>query len=101
MKADELDRKFDAGDDITKHLDFAKACRPGQELSHPNHQDRQAGSHQNRRDRPSQSQSPGLLHCDVQFEAGELPSQVDHTAQVGCQTGCRRSAVSWIKRLTR
>ena len=31
MKAKELDRKFDTGEDITKYLDFSKARRPGQE----------------------------------------------------------------------
>ncbi|MEA3239872.1 MAG: CopG family antitoxin [Candidatus Bipolaricaulota bacterium] len=31
MKATDLDRKFDAGDDITKYLDLAKARRPAQE----------------------------------------------------------------------
>jgi len=28
MKAKELDKKFDAGEDITDHLDLAKARRP-------------------------------------------------------------------------
>ncbi len=31
MKAKELDHKFDAGEDITKYLDFSKARRLGQE----------------------------------------------------------------------
>ena len=31
MKAKELDRKFDAGEDISKHLDLSKMRRPGQE----------------------------------------------------------------------
>jgi hypothetical protein len=31
MKAGDLDKKFDAGEDITKHLDLSKACRPRQE----------------------------------------------------------------------
>lgn len=31
MKAREFDKKFDAGDDITEHLDLAKARRPAQE----------------------------------------------------------------------
>ena len=31
MKAKELDKKFDAGEDISKHLDFSKARRPEQE----------------------------------------------------------------------
>lgn len=29
MKAKELDRKFDKGENITKHLDVSKAARPG------------------------------------------------------------------------
>ena len=31
MKAKDLDRKFDAGEDITRYLDLSKARRPGQE----------------------------------------------------------------------
>jgi hypothetical protein len=31
MKASEFDRKFDAGEDITAHLDAEKALRPEQE----------------------------------------------------------------------
>jgi len=31
MKARELDKKVDAGEDITKHLDSSKARRPGQD----------------------------------------------------------------------
>ena len=31
MKAKEFDKKFDAGEDITKYLDLLKAKRPGQE----------------------------------------------------------------------
>ena len=31
MKAEELDSKFDAGEDISQYLDFSKARRPGQE----------------------------------------------------------------------
>jgi len=31
MEATDLDKKFDAGDDITKHLDLSKARRPLQE----------------------------------------------------------------------
>ena len=31
MKAEELDKKFDAGEDITKHLDLSKARRSNQE----------------------------------------------------------------------
>ena len=30
MKAKDLDKKFDAGEDITKHLDLSKARRPEQ-----------------------------------------------------------------------
>ena len=31
MKAKELDKKFDAGDDVSKYLDLAKARRVNQE----------------------------------------------------------------------
>lgn len=31
MKAEELDRRFDEGEDITANLDLSKARRPGQE----------------------------------------------------------------------
>ena len=31
MKARELDRKFDQGEDLTKQLDLSKARRPGEE----------------------------------------------------------------------
>jgi hypothetical protein len=31
MKARELEKKFDAGEDITEHLDLSKARRPRQE----------------------------------------------------------------------
>lgn len=31
MKAEDLDKKFDAGEDITNHLDLSKARRPEQE----------------------------------------------------------------------
>ena len=31
MKAKDLDKKFDSGEDITKSLDLSKARRPGQE----------------------------------------------------------------------
>jgi len=31
MKAKDLDRKFDAGEDITEHLDLSRARRPNQE----------------------------------------------------------------------
>jgi len=36
MKAKDLDKKFDAGQDITGHLDLAKARRPGQEQKRVN-----------------------------------------------------------------
>ena len=36
MKARDLDQKFDAGGDITKHLDLAKARRPEQEQKRVN-----------------------------------------------------------------
>jgi hypothetical protein len=36
MKAKELDKKFDAGEDITKYLDLAKARRPGHEQKRVN-----------------------------------------------------------------
>ena len=36
MKAKEFDRKFDAGEDITQHLDFSKARRPEQEQKRVN-----------------------------------------------------------------
>ena len=31
MKAKEFDRKFDRGEDVTQHLNLAKARRPGEE----------------------------------------------------------------------
>jgi macrodomain Ter protein organizer (MatP/YcbG family) len=31
MKAKELDKKFDNGEDVTKHLDLSRAKRPGRE----------------------------------------------------------------------
>lgn len=31
MKADEFDRLFDSGADITAHLDLSSTCRPGHE----------------------------------------------------------------------
>lgn len=31
MKAEDLDREFDAGQDITEHLDLSEASRPQQE----------------------------------------------------------------------
>ncbi len=36
MKAKELDRKFDEGEDISKYLDFSKARRPKQEQKRVN-----------------------------------------------------------------
>lgn len=30
MKAEEFDKKFDQGDDVSEHLDLSKAERPGQ-----------------------------------------------------------------------
>ena len=36
MKAEELDRKFAAGEDVSEYLDFSKARRPGQEQKRVN-----------------------------------------------------------------
>jgi len=36
MKAEEFDRKFDAGDDVTDVLDLSAARRPGQEVRRVN-----------------------------------------------------------------
>ncbi len=36
MKASEIDKKFDEGEDITKYLDVSKARRPGQEQKRVN-----------------------------------------------------------------
>ena len=36
MRAKELDKKFDAGEDITEFLDLSKATRPGQEQKRVN-----------------------------------------------------------------
>ena len=36
MKAKELDRKFDEGENISKYLDITKARRPGQEQKRVN-----------------------------------------------------------------
>lgn len=36
MKADEFDKKFDAGEDITQHLDLSKARRPHQDQKRVN-----------------------------------------------------------------
>ncbi|NQT53255.1 CopG family transcriptional regulator [bacterium] len=36
MNAKDLDKKFDAGEDITEHLDLTEARRPGQEQKRVN-----------------------------------------------------------------
>jgi predicted DNA binding CopG/RHH family protein len=36
MKAKELDRKFDAGEDVSMHFDLSKVRRPGQEQKRVN-----------------------------------------------------------------
>ena len=36
MKAEELDRKFAAGEDVSEYLDLSKARRPGQEQKRVN-----------------------------------------------------------------
>ncbi|MBW1678075.1 MAG: CopG family transcriptional regulator [Deltaproteobacteria bacterium] len=36
MKAEEIDRKFDDGESISRYLDFSKARRPGQEQKRVN-----------------------------------------------------------------
>ena len=36
MKAEDFDRRFEAGEDITKYLDFAGARRPGQKIRRVN-----------------------------------------------------------------
>jgi biotin operon repressor len=36
MKAKALDKKFDSGEDISKHLDLSKVTRPGQEQKRVN-----------------------------------------------------------------
>ena len=36
MKAEELDKKFDAGEDITQYLDLSRARRPEQEQKRVN-----------------------------------------------------------------
>ncbi len=36
MKADEFDKKFDSGKDITEHLDYSKAKRPGKKQKRVN-----------------------------------------------------------------
>jgi hypothetical protein len=36
MKAEDLDKKFDKGENITEHLDLTKTRRPGQESKRVN-----------------------------------------------------------------
>jgi len=36
MKAEEFDRKFDKGEDVSEHLDYSKAKRPGREQKRVN-----------------------------------------------------------------
>jgi hypothetical protein len=36
MKARDFDKKFDAGEDVTRHLDLSKARRPGHEQQRVN-----------------------------------------------------------------
>ena len=36
MKAEEFDDKFDRGEDITEHIDFSKARRPGKKQKRVN-----------------------------------------------------------------
>ena len=36
MKAEEFDKKFDRGEDVSGHLDFSKARRPGREQKRVN-----------------------------------------------------------------
>ena len=36
LTAEELDKKFDAGEDISEYLDYSKATRPGLELKRLN-----------------------------------------------------------------
>jgi len=36
MKSEELDRRFDSGEDISKYLDLSKIRRPGQEQKRVN-----------------------------------------------------------------
>jgi hypothetical protein len=36
MKAEDIDKKFDEGEDISKYLDIGKARRPGQEVKRVN-----------------------------------------------------------------
>ena len=36
MKTEEFDRRFDRGEDVSAHLDFSKATRPGREQKRVN-----------------------------------------------------------------
>jgi hypothetical protein len=36
MKAEDFDKKFDKGEDVTKHLDLSEARRPAQNLKRVN-----------------------------------------------------------------
>jgi hypothetical protein len=36
MKTEEFDKKFDDGEDVSEHLDFSKATRPGREQKRVN-----------------------------------------------------------------
>ena len=36
MKSEEFDKKFDDGEDVSEHLDFSKATRPGREQKRVN-----------------------------------------------------------------
>ena len=36
MKTEEFDKKFEKGEDVSAHLDFAKATRPGREQKRVN-----------------------------------------------------------------
>jgi hypothetical protein len=36
MKTEEFDKTFDDGEDVSKHLDFSKATRPGREQKRVN-----------------------------------------------------------------
>jgi hypothetical protein len=36
MKTEEFDRRFDKGEDVSAHLDFSKATRPGREQKRVN-----------------------------------------------------------------
>ncbi len=36
MKTEQFDKKFDQGEDVSEHLDFSKATRPGREQKRVN-----------------------------------------------------------------